>query len=106
MPQIIVRGVEEKVLRSIKEEILDGLVRITSTNRTSFRIDLSLNISITEGYPFIDIHWFKRSLAMQDEVVVFLTEILKREGYPKVGLHVHEICRRDYYSNAEHYDEK
>ena len=106
MPQIIVRGVEEKVLRSVKEELLDGLVRITSGSRDSFCIELSGNISITEVYPYIDIHWFKRPLPMQDDVVTFITEILKREGYPEIDLCVHELSKRNYYFNAEHYDEK
>lgn len=103
MPQILVRNVDKETLVRLSDDMISALVEITGTDRDDFTLELMQVESITEPYPFVDIYWFDRPLEIQDAVSKVITDALMGAGLEELGLCFHELSKRKYYYNGQHF---
>lgn len=103
MPQIIMKNIDQEILESISEKLIEDLAVITGSPSDSFTVELSQNISITQAYCFVDVYWFNRPDDIQDKVAQCITQTLLGRGVLEFDLCFHELVERKYYYNGKHY---
>lgn len=108
MPQISFRGIERKTVKKISGKIVDELKDIVEAPADWFTVEYIPSEFFTYGqegggYPLIQVHWFGRSLEIQDKVAEILTDIVKSEGYNEVEISFQLFDKRSYYENANHF---
>lgn len=108
MPQIKFRGIEKKTLKKISGKIVEELKDMVEVPADWFTVEYQPTEFFTDGQEdvasvLIQVHWFGRSLEIQDKVAEILTDIVKLEGYKEVEISFHLFDKRSYYENAKHF---
>ena len=84
MPHLKIRGIEKKLIVENSKEIIDTLVSIVECERDWFTIEhldteyIFDGKNSKEGYTFVDVYWFERTLEIKKAVADSLTKIIKR----------------------------
>ncbi|RAP74962.1 DUF1904 family protein [Paenibacillus montanisoli] len=105
MPQLSVRGVETSVLAKVSGQLIEDMARICSCGTDNFTIDALQTVSVFGGgtaptYPFVEIAWFDRGQAVQDELARAVTAHLNGAGVAEVEVAFKVYKESAYYING------
>ncbi|WP_308637996.1 DUF1904 family protein [Paenibacillus silvisoli] len=105
MPQLIVKGVEHAVLAQVSGELVEEMARICGCGTDNFTIDALQTVSFFGGttvpaYPFVEIAWFDRGQAVQDELALAVTAHLNLAGVDEVEVAFKVYKESAYYING------
>lgn len=108
MPQIKIRGIAAEKVCAVSKEMIDSLEKIIGCPRDYFTIEcipstFIMDGKITSGYPFVEVAWFDRGQAVQDQVAKEITKFIHEMGYSHVDVFFQVFDRHRYYENGEHY---
>lgn len=110
MPHIRARGIDQKTLEGIAEDIVAKFAEVTHTPHDHFTVEHIQSAYITKGgaseaYPFIEILWFDRGQETKTKVAAIIDNALR----PVVGemtditVLFSDLRGQDYYENREHF---
>lgn len=108
MPQIKVRGVNPELVCAISTELIDELSTAINSSKDSFTLECITSTFIQDGrivpgYPFIDVGWFNRGQAKQDEVARIIYQHFNRAGITAVDIVFTNFPKENYYENDQHF---
>lgn len=106
MPQLIVRGITAEQMGKISSSLVEELAAICECGTDNFVIDCLnttsvFNGSVVETYPFIEVKWFERGLAVRDRFAKSLAEHVKALGIPEMEIAFTTYREDSYYVNGE-----
>lgn len=99
MPQLIFKGVEIDKLRSIKNEIVEELSKISNTPKDYFTVEVvdSLFLQDEEMYPLIEIKQYKREKEIEKSMANIIANKIKSIGYKECEVYFIHIENENYY---------
>lgn len=108
MPQIKIRGIETEKVCELSKQLIDELEELTQSPRDYFTLELIhstfvMDGEVVQGYPFVEIAWFDRGQAIQDQVAQAVCRLINEAGYPNVDIMFTILEKTHYYENGEHY---
>lgn len=108
MPQIKIRGIDTDTIRKLSKPLLDELAIVAQTPRDDFTLEgipstFILDGEVISGYPFVEIAWFDRGQAIQDQVAKSISRLINETGYPSVDIMFTVLEKHRYYENSKHY---
>lgn len=108
MPQIKFRGVEIEKICRFSRSMIDELTKIIQCPRDYFTIEHITSTfiqdgEIIQGYPFVEVVWFDRGQAVQDQTARAITKYLQQAGCEQVDIFFQPLEKHRYYENGEHF---
>lgn len=106
MPQLIVRGIAAEQMCKISSSLVEELAAICECGTDNFVIDCLhttsvFNGNLVETYPFIEVAWFERGLAVRDRLARTVADHVKALGIPEVEIAFTTYREDSYYLNGE-----
>ncbi|SHO58131.1 DUF1904 domain-containing protein [Vibrio quintilis] len=111
MPHFRFRAVPSGIVQSLSKTLTDDFQEPMQSPREDFTFELIHTTFYAEGepasmYPFVEVLWFDRGQAIQDQVAVTITERI-RAAMPDPELDVAVVFTAlqpgQYYDNGSHY---
>ncbi len=110
MPHMRIRGVEREVVQRLSTRLVDQLAALIQSPKAHFTLEWLQTEFIMDGqtqpgYPFVELLWFERPQALQDQVAQLITAELKAElgEAQEVAVVILPLARERYYDNGQHY---
>jgi hypothetical protein len=108
MPQVKIKGVEEKEICLVSKELVDELQELLQCPRNYFVLERINSTFIMDGnyvkaYPIIEVAWFDRGQELQDEVAKIITKHIQNLGYTEVDVIFTLLEEKNYYENGKHF---
>ncbi|MCI6347321.1 MAG: DUF1904 domain-containing protein [Negativibacillus massiliensis] len=102
MPQIIVKGVSASRMEKLASPMIETVSRLVECPEDWVTVELCeskffTKEGLTEQYPIIQIWWYERPQAVQDQVAKELSELFLKEGFSLVQISFHLFDKKDYY---------
>lgn len=107
MPMIKFRGVEKTEIKAKSTSLIDSLAKIVECPRDYFTLEISNTEFVFDGKEveqpvIIEVSWFDRGQAIQDEVAKTITNTFK-EKREYVEVFFTKLEESSYYENGEHF---
>ncbi len=108
MPQLIIKGLEQDKVKQISKPLVDELQQIIGCPRDYFTLEVVNSVFIMDGAerqitPFVQVNWFDRGQAVQDQVAAAICRHLQQAGCPQVETFFVVLEENRYYENQNHY---
>ncbi|GAB6181414.1 DUF1904 domain-containing protein [Desulfotomaculum defluvii] len=108
MPQIIIRGIELEIVKTMSIDLLMGLHRIIGCPLDDLTLECNTstfvkNGALDKGYPFVEVAWFDRGQTVQDQVAKEITAHIQRAGYSNIDIMFTTLEKIKYYENGQHF---
>jgi hypothetical protein len=108
MPQIIIKGMEKHEIQAISKALVDELTEIIGCPRDYFTLEAVLSAFIRDGHevkasPLVQVNWFDRGQAVQDQAAAALDRHIRSLGYEQVEIFFQVLQENRYYENGSHY---
>ncbi len=108
MPQIIVKGLDEKQMMTLAKTTSNTLGSICACDANWFVFESTNAYFInSDGEKFnqavVQVHWFKRSQEIQDKVAGLLDKAIKDMGFDFTQISFHLFYEEAYYEDGEHF---
>ncbi len=108
MPQIIIKGLNEKEVISLAKATSEKLANICECPSDWFVYDsVPSKFFSCEGeeikHAVVAVHWFKREQAVQDKVAICLDTEIKNLGFETSQVSFSIFEKEGYYEDGEHY---
>ena len=110
MPHIRARGIDQKTLEGIAEEIVVQIAKVTQTPHDHFTVEHIQSAYIAKGgasgvYPFIEVLWFDRGQETKTKVASIIDSALRPVVGEKTDITIvfSDLRGQDYYENREHF---
>ncbi len=108
MPQIMIKGLNEKEVSSFAKNTSDKLAEIVGCPADWFIYDsISSKIYSNTGeemkYAIISVHWFKREQEVQDKVTLCLDTELSNLGFEGTQISFSVFLEESYYEDGKHF---
>lgn len=102
MPQIKIRGIETEIIRKLSKQLVDELAVLTESPRDYFTLEVIhstfiMDGDVVPGYPFVEIAWFERGQAIQDQVAQAISRLLNEGGCSSVDIMFTILEKPRYY---------
>lgn len=107
MPMLKIRGIEEREVLEISEELIDELEEIIECPRDYFTIELIKSTYVMDGKvvnapSIVEVEWFNRGQDVQNEVAKIITKYL-RNNRECLDVIFTNLSTNNYYENGEHF---
>ena len=112
MPHLRITGLDQAQVQTISTSLVDDLAPLAQCPRDHFTLELFPVQFIFDGqlganqYPMVDVFWFDRGQAVQDQIASVITAAVRQVMEDKTL----DICVRftpvnpaNYYENGEHF---
>jgi len=108
MPQLIIRGLEKTEVQKISKLLVDELTVVIGCPRDYFTIELLASTFIRDGEevagtPLIQVNWFDRGQAIQDQAAAAIDHHIRALGYNQIEIFFTVLQEAKYYENGKHY---
>ncbi len=110
MPHLRLRAVEPQVVQTLSKELIDDLQPLMDCPREDFTFEHIASTffhenEVSRAYPFVEVLWFDRGQAVQDQVAKLITEKVRKytEAEIDVAVIFTALQPAQYYDNGEHY---
>ncbi len=108
MPQIKFRGTDVSKLSPVTKMLVDELTTAVDCPRDHFTLECIQSTYIQDGavvagYPFVEVAWFDRGQAVQDQVARIITKHMQLIGYENVDIFFTVFEKARYYENGDHF---
>ena len=110
MPHLRFRGIEREALMQLSGPLVEQLSSLTGAPVAHFTIErvqteFIISGEAVAGYPFVELMWFDRGQAVQDQAASLITEQVKAQvgATVDVAVIVLPLTRSAYYDNGQHY---
>lgn len=110
MPHLRFRGIERDALMQLSGPLVEQLSALTGAPVAHFTIErvqteFIISGEAVAGYPFVELMWFDRGQAIQDQAAQLITEQVKAQvgAAVDVAVIVLPLTRSAYYDNGHHY---
>ncbi|CVK20311.1 MULTISPECIES: DUF1904 family protein [Sporomusa] len=108
MPQLIIKGMNIETIKQLSKPLVDELTQIIGCPREYFTIEAVQSVFIQDGQeqpitPFVQVNWFDRGQAVQDQVAQAICRQAQRAGSPQVETFFVVLEESRYYENDRHY---
>lgn len=107
MPHIRFRAVKENIVKDLSLEIITELAEMVKTSEDNFTFEFIPSTFFERGYkvesyPFIEVHWFPRSVEIKNKVAAFLDEKIRQVTFEKdIIIVFYELAKESYFENAK-----
>lgn len=109
MPHVRMRSIKESDAAILSDSMVKDLAAIIQTSEDNFTFELVATKFFNKGtevtsYPFIEVLWFERPQAIQDQCAKFITDKVKdltREN--DVVVVFLTLDKKSYYENGQHF---
>ncbi|MGL4741934.1 MAG: DUF1904 family protein [Sarcina sp.] len=107
MPMIKFRGIEKEEIRGESKKLVDNLAKIVECPRDYFTLEITNSDFIFNGEDvaqpvIIEVSWFDRGQAIQDEVAKVITNAFKKDR-EYVEVFFTKLEENSYYENGVHF---
>ncbi|MGF1688241.1 DUF1904 domain-containing protein [Photobacterium japonica] len=111
MPHLRFRAVEFDHLKVLSTQLVDDLLPLMACPREDFTLEhitttFIFDGDVSEAYPFVEVLWFDRGQAVQDEVAQLITAAVRQalhEPQLDVAVIFTPLTPFAYYDNGQHY---
>ena len=108
MPQLIFKGLKKEDITVFSKILVDELANIVGSPRDYFTLEVPDAAYIFDGKevagsPMIQVNWFDRGQAIQDQTAAAITRHVHQAGYPQVEIFFLLLEKSGYYENGAHY---
>lgn len=108
MPQIIVRGMQVEDVKQLSYTLPAALSRVIGCPEEHIILEYWPTKQVrqgefVEGDPLIQVNWFDRDEAVQDETAAVIEQQIRTIGYSQVEIYFVILAARKYYENGQHY---
>lgn len=110
MPQLTLRGITPQQAAQASRILAPELAALLNCPEDYFTFDCLTVTSFLGGEPaatapFIDLLWFDRGKALQDQTAVRITEAFRQVGVENLEICFRASARGDYYGDGVSYDQ-
>lgn len=110
MPQLTLRGITPQQAAQASRILAPELAALLNCPEDYFTFDCLAITSFFGGEPaatapFIDLLWFDRGKALQDQAAVTITEAFRQAGVENLEICFRASARGDYYGDGVSYDQ-
>ena len=110
MPHLRFRGMSRAIVKEVSKTLVATLAPIITSPEDHFVLEFIpaefvQGGQVITGQPLIEVLWFTRPQALQDQVAVILTEALRAYLEPEQNLCIifTALEGHNYYENGQHY---
>lgn len=108
MPFLRFHAVDKQRLASVSKEMVDRIEAVVKCPREHIVLevlysDFVMDGKIVEGYPYVEVSYFERTLEVQDQVAGIICSCLKNAGYADSDVYFTYLVARNYYENGNTY---
>ena len=102
MPQLILKGIRAEKVQQLAPQLIETISRLVDCPEDWVTVELCESKFYdkngpTEQYPILQVWWYQRPLAVQNQVAKELSDILPAEGFAMVQVSFHLFAEMDYY---------
>lgn len=110
MPHLRFRGIDQEPIRTISHALLDQMEAIIKAPRDWFSLEVIHSTFLFDGAekspgPIVELLWFDRGMAVQDQVATAITDLLKPHtpAGQDITIIFVPLAKNNYYENGQHY---
>ncbi|ART78864.1 DUF1904 family protein [Oceanisphaera avium] len=110
MPHLRFRGLSRVIVKEISKTLVTTLAPVVDSPENHFVLEFipaefvydGLNVA---GQPLVEVLWFSRPQALQDQVAELITQALRAHLEPEQNICVifTPLTGQQYYENGQHY---
>ncbi len=108
MPQIVIKGMEEKDVMALSAKLPAQLSAIVGAPEDWFSVEYLPSRFYFGGVlvshdPLIQVWWFDRGQEVQDRVAESIDRLCRQLGYQQIEIFFLPLEKSAYYENGQHY---
>ncbi|USK42011.1 DUF1904 family protein [Cytobacillus oceanisediminis] len=106
MPHLYIRGISVDQTKEISTQLVKDLARLCECGEDNFTLEVLnstfvFDINEVPAYPFIEVKWFDRGKAIQNQFAGIISKYVRSLGVPEVEVAFSAFLEADYYLNGK-----
>jgi phenylpyruvate tautomerase PptA (4-oxalocrotonate tautomerase family) len=106
MPHLYIRGISVDQTKEISTQLVKDLARLCECGEDNFTLEVLNSTFVFDknevpAYPFIEVKWFDRDKAIQNQFAGIISKYVRSLGVPEVEVAFSAFLEADYYLNGK-----
>lgn len=110
MPHFRFRALEPQTVQALSDSLINELQPLIDSPREDFTFEYIYSTfffdgAVSQAYPFVEVLWFDRGQAVQNQVASVITDHVRNvlDSQVDVAVIFTALDTKQYYDNGEHY---